>query len=129
MIRRRIKLIISLFALALLFTGCAGSVPKSDIAGKAYTYENEGIGGDFTITINGDGTFSYCEGIASSYLGFGSWTLEGETLFLSDDEQMGYPLINCFKVDGNDLVFQAEGSTNFLYVKVADGERFSASQL
>lgn len=49
-----------------------------------------------------------------------------DTLLLTDREQLGEQLrVNYFKVDGNDLVFLAENSSNFVYVKVADGERFS----
>lgn len=126
MIRRRIKFIILLLTMVLSFAGCAGSGREIDIAGRTYIYEKDGIGGDFIITINKDGTFFYCEGALSSYLGFGSWTLEGDMLLLSDNAQMaGNSRVNYFKVDGNDLVFLSENSTNFIYVKVADGERFS----
>lgn len=97
------------------------------IADKTYTYEEEGFGGNFTIHINNDGTFSYYEGPLSSYIGMGSWTLENDILVLSDDEQMGYPFVNRFKVDGNDLVFVSENSSNFLYIKVADGKRFTGT--
>ena len=33
-------------------------------------------------------------------------------------------LKNRFRVEGDALVFIAEGSTNFTYIEVADGERF-----
>lgn len=39
----------------------------------------------------------------------------------------GYPFVNRFKVDGSDLVFLSEDSSNFLYVKVVDGERFTGT--
>ena len=114
------------FAMALLFTGCSGAEQDSGIAGKTYIYEKEGIGGDFAIGIFEDGTFSYYEGMLSSYIGFGSWTLDGDTLLLTEREQLeGQQRVNYFKIDGNDLVFLAENSSNFVYVKVADGERFS----
>lgn len=60
----------------------------------------------------------------SSYLGMGSWVLEDGILVLSDDEEMGYPFVNYFRVEDDSLVFLAEKSTNFIYVEVADGERF-----
>lgn len=127
MLHRYMKLSFLVFTMALLFAACADSVQERDVIGKTYVYEKEGFGGDFKIAIHDDGTFFYCEGEFSSYLGIGKWTLEEDTLILSDDEQIGYPLVNYFKVDGNDLVFLTENSSNFVYVTVADGERFTAS--
>ncbi len=92
--------------------------------GKTYTYEGEGFGGDFVIQINEDGSFGYYEGLLSSHLGAGTWTLEDDILVLSDNAEMGHPFVNRFRLEGNDLVFLSEDSSNFIYVKVADGERF-----
>jgi len=92
--------------------------------GKTYVYENEGIMGSFTITLYNDGTFSYYEGMASSYLGFGSWKQEGDIITMTDDGTGGYGLVNRFKLNGNDLIFVEDGSSNFIYVKVQDGEQF-----
>lgn len=125
MIRKAIHLSILIFISVLLFTGCADSVQESDIVDKTYVYEKDGFGGEFVITINGDGTFSYYEGALSSYMATGKWTLEEDTLQLSDDEDMGSSLVNYFKVDGNDLIYLSENSSNFLYVQVADGDIFS----
>jgi len=94
------------------------------ITGKTYTYENEGIMGSFTITLYDNGTFHYYEGVASSYYGVGIWKQEGEIVTLVDDEKMGYPLVNTFRLDGDDLIFMEQGSSNFIYVKVEEGERF-----
>lgn len=125
------------FIVCILMTVCifglaACGQPKSEdiramIADKTYIYEKEGIGSNFTIRINDDGTFSYSEGVLSSYLGIGVWELDGDTLILSDDEKIGYPFVNYFKVNGSDLVFLSENSSNYIYVKVADGERFTGS--
>ena len=93
-------------------------------AGKTYLYEKEGIMGSFTITLYDDGTFTYYEGMASSYLAFGTWKQEGDTITLTDDGHGGYGLVNHFKREGDDLIFIAEDSANFVYVKVQDGERF-----
>ena len=92
--------------------------------GKTYLYEKEGIMGSFTITLYDDGTFTYYEGMASSYLAFGTWKQEGDTITLTDDGHGGYGLVNHFKRDGDDLIFIADDSDNFVYVKVQDGERF-----
>lgn len=125
MIRRYIKLSVLIFTIALLMPGCAGSVREIDPICKTYVYENDGFGGDFTITIDDDGSFSYYEGALSSHIGDGEWTLEGDTLILSENGES--PRVYYFKVDENDLVFTDENSSDFLYVKVSDGERFSGS--
>lgn len=97
------------------------------IMNKLFVYEKEGCGGDFTIQINDDGTFSYYEGPLSSYIGIGIWELEGDILTLSDDEKIGDPFVNHFQIRGDDLVFLSEDSSNFIYVEVADGERFTSA--
>ncbi len=109
--------------LALTLAGCE-SAPANRVAGKTYVYEQDGFGGDFTITINNDGTYQYYEGLFSSYFGSGFWQLDGDVLTLSDDAEIGYGLVNYFRADGNALVFQEENSSNFIYVTVSDGERF-----
>ena len=111
-------------ALILPMVGCGRSVQAGDVAGKTYVYEKDGFGGEFTVTINEDGSFQYYEGFLSSYIGAGTWQLEGDILSLSDDEEMGYEFVNHFQVDDGVLVFQEEDSSNFLYVKLSDGERF-----
>ena len=106
---------------------CAGGdVSSADnaVAGKTYLYEGEGFMGNFTITLYNDGTFTYYEGMASSYIGIGSWEQNGDSIILTDDGHGGYGLVNHFRCDGNDLVFVEQDSNNFVYVKVKDGERF-----
>lgn len=97
------------------------------VAGKTYLYENEGILGDFSLTLYEDSTFFYSEGMASSYMGMGTWTQDGDIITLTDNEMAGYIRINHFKIDGGDLVFLAEDSSNFIYVKVQNGERFTCT--
>ena len=87
---------------------------------KVYQYEKEGFGSDFVLTLFPDGTFQYYEGALSSYIGTGNWNREGDILTIYDKMY----LKNQFRVDGDALVFLAEGSTNFTYIEVADGERF-----
>lgn len=90
-------------------------------AGKTCLYEKEGFYGDFTITLYNDGTFTYYEGMASSYIGMGTWEQDGDIVTLSDDH---FTITNHFTMEGDDLVFIREGSSNFIYVRVQDGERF-----
>lgn len=109
---------------------CAGGdVSSADnaVAGTTYLYEGEGFMGDFTITLYNDGTFTYYEGMASSYIGIGSWEQNGDSIILTDDGHGGYGLVNHFQCDGNDLVFVEQDSDNFVYVKVKDGERFHST--
>ena len=111
----------SIFILILaLFLGCtAGNVPVSD---RLYTWEHDGFGGDFTITLYADGTFSYYEGMLSSYIGAGTWTEENRIITLKDNT--GLVLVNHFRFDDGDLIFMEENSDNFLYVDVRNGDRF-----
>lgn len=88
-----------------------------------YIYEGKGAGGDFRITINSDGTFFYYEGGLSSHVGIGDWTIDGDMLCI-DDSSAYRDHIHYFKISENQLTFVAEGSNNFIYVKVSDGERF-----
>ena len=88
-----------------------------------YIYEGKGAGGDFCITIHSDGTFYYYEGGLSSYIGIGDWTIDGDMLCI-DDSSVYRDHIHYFKVSENQLTFVAEGSNNFIYVRVSDGERF-----
>ena len=104
---------------------CFLTSPKDTIEGKVYSYEKSGVLGNFTISLFEDGTFHYTEGMASSYLATGKWTEKGNILTLTDDENLGYKLVNRFRKDGDTLYFIAEGSSNFLYVTVQEGERFT----
>ena len=96
----------------------------SRVNGKTYVYENEGFMGSFTIRLYDDGTFTYYEGSASSYFGVGTWKQNGDRITLTDDRQVGYELVNHFKLDGDTLVFIENNSSNFIYVKVKNGEKF-----
>lgn len=113
--------------LSLVLTGCSSTPRAEDLFGKIFYYEKDGFGSYFFITVQEDGSFSYYEGALSSYLGFGSWTLEGDLLTLTDTVLEDHPRVFCFRVKGNDLIFLADRSDEFTYVDVADGERFSAA--
>lgn len=117
------------FMVMPLLQGCGNSETEPNpIVGKIYTYTGKSFGDMendyFTISINEDGTFTYCESMFSSYIGFGTWSVKDGILTLSDDDKIGYPLVNYFLIDGNDIVFIEEESSNFIYIDVKDGERF-----
>lgn len=94
---------------------------ETPVKEHTYLYEGDGFGGGFTITLYSDGTYSYYEGLLSSYIGTGNWTLDGDTLSLTDD---AYSLVNRFRMEGDDLVFIEDGSTNFVYLTLPDGAKF-----
>ena len=109
-------------AVALVHT--PRKITERGVTGKIYRYEKEGLLGEFRITLFDDGTFSYYEGMASSYFGTGAWQQDGRILTLRDDETVGYGLVNRFYLEGDSLVYIEKDSSNFIYVKVADGEHF-----
>ncbi|MFR1517830.1 MAG: hypothetical protein ACLSVG_03495 [Clostridia bacterium] len=122
--RKNIAALVLCVIIILLLTGCSQSAEESNVAGKTYIYESEGCGGNFTITIKQDGSFVYYEGYLSSYIGMGKWSVADTVLTLTDDETTGHPYKNRFKISGDDIIFIEDGSSNFLYVKVKDGQIF-----
>ena len=139
--KKKIIIVLSITAVIVLVTAVIGiamknsknendvvskgnSKSKNDVANKIYTYTGEGFGGDFTITINDDGTASFYEGYLSSYIGEGTWSAQDDILLLNDNT-----FKNKFKIHGDELEFIEEGSMNFPYVKVKDGDRFVGKPL
>ena len=119
------RIVICILALGMALSLACGKTDGSlrdAIAGKTFVWDKEGFGGDFTITLNADGTYQYYEGFLSSYIGLGTWTIENGTVILT--EQGGQDSVYCFAVKDGALVYIADGSDNFLYVKTADGDRF-----
>lgn len=92
------------------------------IAGKTFVWEKEGFGGDFTITLKEDGTYEYYAGFLSSYIGSGDWTTEDDVVILT--ENSGYDNVFRFAVKDGDLIYLSDGSSEFMYVTVEDGDRF-----
>ena len=95
-----------------------------DVVEKTYVYEYEGFGGEFTINIYNDGTFMYYVGMLSSYIGRGNWEYTNGILTLTDVFD-NPKFVNKFYVKDNCLIYIAEGSTNFMYLKVSDGAKFN----
>ena len=106
--------------LALLLVGCgSGRGDPTSVIGKTFVYEKDGFFGDFKIDVRADGTFTYYEGAASSYIGMGEWTIGQNTITLRDGK-----FTNVFEIGKGTLIWRADGSDNFAYVKVQDGEAF-----
>lgn len=124
---KRLLIGMTAMALALGLTACqTAKEEEQSIAGGTYIGEEEGFGGEFTITLNEDGTFTFYEGLLSSYQGTGTWTLENEVLTLKDTRSVQEAQYH-FQVEEDALVFLAEDSDAFPYVEVHDGERFTRS--
>ncbi len=92
-----------------------------------YKYEGEGFGGDFTITLNADGSYTFYEGFLSSYMGLGAWYTASGTVCM-DEGETGFDLSFMFEIDGDSLLYLAGGSDPFPYVKLPDGARFTRAE-
>lgn len=135
---KKITLLLALLLCVSLLAACGQkevTYTAEDVAGKTYTYEKDGCGGVFEINLFEDGTFQYYEGMLSSYIGMGTWTLDEHNVLCIKDQEVGrfsddfskiemYGRINYFKVEEDCLVWMSEGSDNFLYVDVEDSGRF-----
>ena len=95
---------------------------KAAFLSGVYRYEGEGFGGDFTLTLNPDGTFSFSEGPLSSFLGTGSWYADPNAVWLQ--EESGSGLQFSFAPENGALLFLASCSDPFPRIRVAEGERF-----
>ena len=112
---------ILLIIFLLILPACTKTeIAPEDISGKVYLYEGGGISGGFIISLFDDGTFSYSEGTHSSHIGLGGWTLEDNTLTITENSGK----TNVFTVREGALVFRESGSDNFKYTKLENGARF-----
>lgn len=118
-----VEILLSLLLALSFMVGCSQAVRAEDLAGKSYRYEKDGFGSDFVINLEEDGSFIYYEGSLSSYIGSGKWSVKGDILTLQEKRRTFL-----FRVNGGDLVFQQEGSGDFLYVKVSNGDKFTAEK-
>lgn len=82
----------------------------------------------FSITLCDDGTCQYYETMISSYIGVGKYTIDGDLLTLTDDNivTLNGPITKTFKfkIVGDTLVFIADGSDSFTFIKLPDGAVF-----
>ena len=124
--KRILMLAAALLLLLCVPAGCSGAaVTAGDLSGKTYVWEKEGFGSDFTVTLNEDGTYLYYAGALSSYIGEGRWTLDSGVVTLAEDKELcGYDNVFRFAAGEGELVFISEGSDDFMYVDVQDGDKF-----
>ena len=96
------------------------SIDNSAIAGKIFAYEKEGAGGYCTLSFNENGRFLYSPGKLSSYMGGGDWKIDGDTVSLIGMVDKTIYL----KITDDTLVYIAEGSDEFPYMDIKNGEKF-----
>ncbi len=121
---KKLSLFLVVILCLMLFAACGQEervYTAEDVTGMVYTYEKEGFGGPFTITIQENGRFSYYVGFLSSYIGMGTWTVEDGVLILQD-EILDYK--NHYIIGDGTLTYRAEGSTGVMYLGMEDGDRF-----
>ena len=104
----------------LLDISSTTSTDNSVIAGKIFAYEKEGAGGYCTLSFNENGRFLYSPGKLSSYMGGGDWKIDGDTVSLIGMVDKTIYL----KITDDTLVYIAEGSDEFPYMDIKDGEKF-----
>lgn len=119
------------FALMLIFiltsAGCASKGSDVSVADKMYIYEHDGHGGEFKIVIYEGGKFLYYEGALSDHIGIGVWITVDSVISLFENGEDGR--VNHFEFDGETLKFIEEGSSNFAYVTLEEGDTFNASPI
>ena len=96
------------------------SIDNSALAGKIFAYEKEGAGGYCTLSFNENGRFLYSPGKVSSYMDGGDWKIDGDTVSLIGMENKTIYL----KITDDTLVYIAEGSDEFPYMDIKNGEKF-----
>lgn len=125
---KKVLVCIMILSIVLSFVGCRSEAEKS-IIDRVYTYEGEGFGGDFVITINKDGTYTYAEGPSVSSPTTGTWKVKDEKVILTDDKESGYAFVNVFGIREGDLVFLEDESSNFYNVKISNGALFYGANI
>ena len=125
---KSVRTILLLLGMATFFCACSGGdgALRDAVAGKTFVWEKEGFGGEFRVQIKRDGTYEYYEGILSSYIGRGEWSLEEDVLTLTEKD--GYDFVFRFQVKDGELHFLQDGSDRFIYCTVEDGDRFIADE-
>lgn len=103
-------------------TGTAPALPPKDHS-KLYVWEKPGFGGDFTITLNADGTYSYYAGYLSSYIGVGTWKSENGVLTMTENKELcGNDNVFRFHITEEGLRYIEDGTGGFMHLR--DGDRF-----
>ncbi len=121
---KRFFILLLALAVIALSASCSNSDTQlqEQISGKVFIWEKEGFGGDFSISLNDDGTYSYYVGYLSSYFAVGDWTVKDGILTLNEESMPDTRFQ--FEVKDRELIFISDGSSDFMYVSVENGDRF-----
>ena len=134
---KKVIAIMLILAIAFSVIGCSNQkeiikddneITKDDIMNKVYVYEKDGCGGDFTIEIKADGTFTYYEGFLSSHIGIGEWSYSDGMLTLSEKTSR-FNLVNqSYEID-----YPMNNGMMYCVVKIMDkmceDDKFRINQL
>ena len=94
-----------------------GTYVKNDLSGDTMLYWSG-------LTINEDGTFTYSPSVISSYMGGGTWTIDGDYITFNDTG-MGDVRKEVFKcIDGNLYYVAAKSASNSMWGLV-DGSEYT----
>ena len=100
---------------------------RTSVYGR-YALENDKDILGFSITLNGDGTYTYFEGGFSSHFGYGDYTYENGIVTLVDTNVPGVDssltLTFKFLFQNGSLFFLARESDHFMYRTLPDGAEF-----
>lgn len=98
-----------------------------------YVRENQNDIMPFSITLNEDGRYQYFECGISSHIGMGGYTFKDNIVTLVDGNIPGVNgSLTCtykFRFEDGKLIFLAEESDDFMYIKLPDGAEFKWMEL
>lgn len=112
----------------------AARIHKMLLGGNAgvygsYVRENERDILAFSITLYEDGHYQYYESVISSHIGVGEYTFENGIVTLVDKHIPGISGSSTrtykFRFEDGKLIFLAEESDDFMYIKLPDGAEFT----
>ena len=118
--------VIAAILIAVVAVVCLTNQTEFVCGTYAYEYNEESgfVLADFKVTFREDGTYEYYEGPLSSFLGFGTYSIENGILTMKGDVVAGDYSIHRFRVKGKRIYFMEKESDNFTYIKVKDGQSF-----
>ena len=103
----------------------------SPVSGKCYVSEADGFGSKQQLSFSDDGTGQYYIGMLSSYIAFGNWTADADTVTLTvspteydDPDTESFSLVFRLNDDGS-LTFVSNGDEKGRFdTYLHDGDRF-----
>lgn len=110
----------------VLFLSACEKEEEAPLKSGVYTLEGveRDVPGDFTITIQEDGTFQCYETPISSYIGNGHYSIEEDTVTLKEDAPGCSGNVNFYQIADGKLLFIHDGSANYHFVPLEDGAAF-----